>query len=231
MYSRLWQEQNGAVTAVWVALLGFVLLLGVATVEREWVNYKLRLVEEALDIAAEAGGQVHEVSATLKVVKRQWWEEEVAVCVTVGAEGECLELGTELVTKGPIYEYPTITGLQRELEGDQWKAPANCGSDPWRPNWQCVSVEIVDRWLTYLPPSQVIALETLQGNWENQKGARVVGTEFRQWTLQQGVDPAGVTQVTAHLQLRPVFGLLPWSYTRSVTGTAVTKVRALQLDL
>lgn len=209
-----------------------VILLGVAIIDREWVNYKLKLLEQAADLAAEAGGQAHELHAKLKVTRRQFRIVPKQVCTLTNAEAVCLKWETVTEVLGPFWDYPEIEGRQRDLEGEKWKSKTRCDPTPIAPQWECTDVEILERRLRFRPEAEQYAKNTLLTNWRDHPSARLTG-QPQAWQYPAGslLEPAGTSRVTTTVRFRMLFGLAPWTSDKTVQGGAVVKVKEMELSL
>lgn len=221
-----WRSERGSVTPVWVFILGMVVLLGVAVVEREWANYKLKMLEQTLDFAAEAAGRTHEGYAWVDVPVQQYYY--VNECVEQDLDGVCIY---EPVLHGPEPDVRHIQGNPTELEAN-WRALAQCGSDPMAPNWECLTPVVTRYEMRFTIDTDRTATQTFWGNWRNQPTAFVHPSSL---TISPGpqqdfLSPARYMDVSAEIEMRPLFGLVPWVHSTWKRGRAVVRLHELVLE-
>lgn len=211
--------------------MAFVILLGVAIIDREWVNYKLKLLEQSLDLAAEAGGQDHQLHAKIQVTRRQFRIVKEKVCEETDANKVCTKWKEVQKILGPFFDYTVIEDRQRELEGVKWKDKIKCDPTPMEPQWECTEVKILERRLTFRPQAEQYAVDTLRANWRDHPSAKLINWYSSQYPMGSQLEPAGVSQVTATIRLRMLFGLAPWTADKLIQGGAVVKVKEMELIL
>lgn len=236
-----WGEQRGSITAIWVAVIAAFFLIGLIVLEREWANYQIRLLEQAADLAAEAGAYHHEtqatVSATLtKIIKTEvcGWEVPPPIPGLPPPTQPVKPIYTCHEETTIITEPRSAQGRFNEVEGTNWKLLLDCDVD----GWTCSEPKIDEVCITPGTALEQTARETLIGNWRPGRAVRLLDS-YTTTTLVPASSPAGCSPtgvgLSVHFRvdytLRPFFGIIPLEQTRSQHGTAVVKVKIPSLSL
>ncbi|HWI52476.1 MAG TPA: hypothetical protein VNT01_10095 [Symbiobacteriaceae bacterium] len=220
-------HQRGSVSPVFAMVLMVVILLLGAVLDREWLNFKMHLAEEIADFAAESGARRAEVWDAIVVTRRQVQYSTTESCVdpTIPSPLDPACPGKELVTtSSTVFSDKLVVAEEQALLRD-WKAQAECGSDPVEPNWSCESVRIGTRWFVY--PSGTVGLmdQVFRQNWQDQPLAHLVSAN-------PIVDAGeGLTKVTVKVEISSVTGLLGWRRNVDITGAAKSRMEPLQLSV
>ncbi|HYG60782.1 MAG TPA: hypothetical protein VD902_22120 [Symbiobacteriaceae bacterium] len=222
-------SERGSVAPMFVAILVIVLTLIIAVVDREWVNYMLKLAEQTADFAAEAGAspESRDIKATVTTTRRQKhletycarWEQDI-----------CVETGTDVV-----WEHQELTRTRpiTDFEED-WREIFGCSptDSAWRPAWKCDPPKVDAYDITFNAQSTTRAEQTLRRNWKDRPRAHLMGDDVVQTIKTHhlsayDVDTAQVT-VYAHVELRSLFFVLkPWPVT--VKGASTVRFEPLRL--
>lgn len=220
MWSRLTQEERGSISPVWVSMVVVVLILATAILEREWVNYKLKLAEQTADLAAEAGAHVHEASLSISVNRYQYWYTSEAYCTEMDAKWICKHWDYRDVFHSRS-DTVQVSGREKDLR-QNWRGLANCGASVYAPDWMCVGTPtITGRSVTFADDAPQAVQQTFHANWIDHHAAAVPNVQV--------VCDGASRKVTVRvdLVLRPLFGLGVWEVTVPVHGAAVVKLSPL----
>lgn len=229
------KEPQGSITAIWLVVIAAFFFVGVVVLEREWVNYQLRLVEQAVDLASEAGAYDHEVQVTVSATLTR--VIIVEKCEMVYPEPPpppaepfppFLDCHDEEKTETEIRTYE---GPLYEVEETKWKAHVGCDVD----GWICSDPKVDQVCVTAGPNYEIIATETFRANWRGSRASRLVGTH----AMVQLVPAGGCSSTSAGLQvtlranytLKPFFGMLPLEQELVANGSAAVKVKPPVLSL
>jgi hypothetical protein len=221
----MWRDERGSVSPLWVALVVVVMILATAILEREWVNYKLRLASQTADFAAEAGGRAHEAWAKVTVSRYQYWWETVTDCIEQDDQGGCISWETrdEYHDQRSTRE---ITDREKIIQVN-WRALADCGTDGLAPNWQCngnpASYEN-DRWVIFAAETEEASRQTFTVNWQDQNAAVVENL----WVAADAGRRKVIVQVD--ILMRPLFGIGFWTERVTVRGAAVVKLNPMSFQ-
>lgn len=225
------RDERGSVTPLFVAIMVIVLTLMVAVVDREWVNYMLKLAEQTADFAAEAGAspESREINVTATATRQQsYWE---VVCVKY-EEGICIE---SWPFRRERYETVTQTRPLRDFE-QNWRAVFGCSDsdNPWTPHWKCLNPQVDAYRIVFNAASEARVMETFDRNWQDRARVSLVGGKpglsyVIRHDATYKADTAKVI-VTAELQLRSLFfGIVPpWRDT--IQGASTVRFQPLQFQ-
>lgn len=217
--------ERGGVSAIFVALMVAVLLLMMAILDREWLNYQLHRAEQTADFAAEAGAQSHQVWDTITVSRYHYTYIDLPLdCTTDPITG--VESCTDpSYWSGPRFDTYTVGPAE---EGDllaNWQRQASCGN-PFQESprrYACYGVSVTDREVRFDEQTITVAGGTFALNWQDRPHAEA---------LLEGVTTRAADRsvtVRVSLDLGTPFGILPWRRQAVVEAMAVVQLKPLHI--
>lgn len=204
MWRRAAAHEQGSVSAVGVALLMVLLLLVVAVLDREWVNYMMKLVEQTADLAAEAGAKAHVINATVTAKRTHAVVKTKSLCVRTDLQGKCdLTMDVDYVDEWQ-HTLMTVQRPEDEFDSNAWRALFECTPDdnPYT-GWACSIPHVESYTLVFTDKTGPRARQTFERNWHDLPHARV-RPEFTM--VSQDPDQRTV-YVAARLEVDSLFGL------------------------
>ncbi|HYF94509.1 MAG TPA: hypothetical protein VD969_20010 [Symbiobacteriaceae bacterium] len=229
MVKRLLLNQRGSIAPFGISLLMVVVILAVAILEREWVNYQLILAAQTADFAAESAGRMHEAYATIRVRYFQEWYTTETLCVLPDPLDPTVCLASDTWrerhtrTRTEYFHHQRV----RELTGDGWKQVAGCDEDALRPNWLCTSVTVEQQEITFSEDAEAMGRQIFFRNWRNRPTAWIeADSQSLHFTFNTAT---GLVTAHAEVELRPMFGMVAWTHRVWVQGAAVAKAERLAI--
>lgn len=167
------RSQRGSVAPVFTVLVGVVLVLIMAVLDREWTNYMLKLADQTADFAAEAGAapQHREVRLRVSTIRRQYWQVPREVCLAYDELGVCTDLTYELDT---FWRDEPVTEDRPEQEfRENWREVFGCSPDDnsLAPNWACDRPHLVENYMIFRDGSARQADTAFRRNWRDRPRA------------------------------------------------------------
>lgn len=220
----LLKDQSGSISAISIGLLLGAMFLLVAILEREWLNYTLKMAEETADFAAESGSRYHRVWTTL-VVNRLWFVEvaDPPVCTVEESTGiESCQYPTHFESRS---DQQVLEGWEPELV-ETWRERAACG-DPYPAvpqQYRCASVQVQQRDVRFTAESDPMAQQVFQLNWRPR--ASVVTRSV--YPASRG-ETRSVT-LRVDLEISSLFGIIKWRSNKTIVGRSVVNLSPLRIE-
>jgi hypothetical protein len=199
------RAQAGSITPVWLALLVATLLLLIVFIDREWVNYQLKKVDQTADFAAEAGAATAEITYKLQIQGTRYRDETTPVCdppLGPGLPASCRD-ENHLV---PSPDTDQCTGSLHQLNGEAWRQRCHCDQAKFDGAWLCESAVVKDLpEITWPVQTEDVIQTTFAANWVDHPNSHV--TLVEPYLDQQ----KRTVTVTVSLYISSPFGGRLWS--------------------